>query len=88
MTAPVLTLLVAGSLQLSCPSARQEDLIQIVYEMTQTIEVLAPERLAAEKPPAVSSLAYTFDGRAAVALPASPLLVTYDWRSPVFFDLP
>ena len=86
--APVLTLLVAGSIQLACDSPRQADLARLVIEITQAVDLAAPVAVDAEAAPTVRDLAYYFDDLSPVALPSVPLIVTYDWRSPVVFDLP
>jgi hypothetical protein len=88
MAAPVLTLLVAGSIQISCDSPRQADLARIVYAIARTVPVLPGEPSDAEAAPTVRDVAYRFDLLAPVPAPAAPLLVTYDWRSPVVFDVP
>ncbi len=88
MAAPVLTLLMAGSIQIACESPRQADLARIVLEITEAIDVAAPLRIEAEPGPTVRDIAYYFDDLRPAALPAVPILVTYDWRSPVVFDLP
>lgn len=88
MATPMLTLLMAGSIQVACDSPLQADLARIVFEITQAIEVRSPLRLIAEPGPTVRDIPYYFDDLAPIAAPAVPLLVTYDWRSPVIFDLP
>ncbi len=88
MGASLLTLLAAGSFQLACESPRRADLARLVLEITQAVEVL-PSRPAAPDPaPTVRDIPFYFDDLAPRAAPAAPLIVTYDWRSPVVFDLP
>jgi hypothetical protein len=88
MAAPMLTLLVAGSIQISCDSPRQADLARIVSGIARTVPVLPGERPDAEAAPTVRDVAYHLDLLAPVPVPAAPLQVTYDWRSPVVFDVP
>ena len=88
MTAPVLTLLMAGSIQMACETPRQADLARIVFEITQALPVLAPDAPVAESEVTVRDVAYYYDDFVPQAAPSVPLLVTYDWRSPVVFDLP
>ena len=88
MTAPVLTLLMAGSIQIACETPRQADLARIVFEITEAIQVAAPLAIDVEVGPTVRDLPYYYDDLRPAAVPAVPLLVTYDWRSPVVFDLP
>lgn len=88
MLHPVLTLLVASSIQLVSDTPVRTDLVQIALEITQAVEV--PGRLvpAAEQVPSVCDIPYYYDDLRPLAAPESPVLITYDWRSPVIFDLP
>jgi hypothetical protein len=88
MLHPVLTLLVASSIQLASESPLKTDLAQIAFELTQAVE--APGHLVPQADPAwsVCDIPFYFDDFRPVAAPATPILVTYDWRSPVIFDLP
>jgi hypothetical protein len=84
----MLTLLMAGSIQIACESPLQADLARIVFEITEAIQVSAPLPIEAEAGPTVRDIPFYYDDLRPTALPVVPLIVTYDWRSPVVFDLP
>lgn len=88
MVSPVLTLLVASSLQWASGSARTPDLTQLAIEITEAVQAAGTELPAAADEPTVCQIEYYFDDLAPRAAPRVPFLVTYDWRSPVVFDLP
>jgi len=89
MVNPVLTLLVAGSVQLWAETPRQADLARIVVEITQGVELArVPAPVAAERELTVCDIPYYYDAFLPAAAPETAPLITYDWRSPVFFDVP
>ena len=89
MLHPVLTLLVAGSIQMASESPRQVDLAQIVFQITQAVEDSRPLVVdPGEVEPTVCDVPFYYSDFTPLAAPAVATLVTYDWRSPVIFDLP
>jgi hypothetical protein len=88
MTAPFLTLLVAGSLQWAPETPGRADFERVALEIAQAVEIGLPVSLEAEPAPSVADVPFYYDRLMSAVEPASPLLVTYDWRSPVVFDLP
>jgi hypothetical protein len=88
MTAPFLTLLVAGSLQWAPPAAGRADFERLAFEIAQASEFGVPVTVDQEAPASVADVPFYYDRVMPAAEPAMPLLVTYDWRSPVVFDLP
>jgi len=88
MLHPVLTLLVASSIQLASESPLKADLAQIAFELIQAAELPGDPVPEAEASWSVCDIPYYFDDLRPLAAPATPTLVTYDWRSPVIFDLP
>ena len=88
MTAPLLSLLVAGSLQWAPPSAARADFERMAIEIAQAVEINLPAPFELHVPATVADVPFYYDRLMAAAEPAAPLLVTYDWRSPVVFDLP
>jgi len=73
---PVLTLLVAGSIHAGADFRAPVDLAQIVLEITEAL------------PGSPSTIPYYYSDFTPIAAPAVEPIVTYDWRSPVIFDLP
>jgi hypothetical protein len=88
MTAPLLSLLVAGSLQWAPPSAARADFERMAIEIAQAVEINLPAPFELHVPATVADVPFYYDRLMPAAEPAAPLLVTYDWRSPVVFDLP
>ena len=88
MLHPVLTLLVAGSLQWQAEAPQPVDLAAIVVQIMQTAKLPAVPSQEAEAAPTVCDVRYYYDVLAPARVPAVPILVTYDWRSPIIFDLP
>lgn len=88
MASPILTLVMAGSLQWASEPTRVSDLTQLAIEITGAVPAAGVEAPAAAPELTVCDLEYYLDGRAPAAAPRVPLLVTYDWRTPVVFDLP
>jgi hypothetical protein len=88
MLHPVLTLLVASSVHMAAESPRQADFAQIVFEITLTVEQTRPEIPLGEPEPTVCDIPFYYSDFTPVAAPQVAPLVTYDWRSPVIFDLP
>jgi hypothetical protein len=86
MTAPLLTLLVAGSLQWA-PETRA-DFERVAIEIAQAVEIGVASPMELDLPATVADVPFYYDRLMAAAEPAAPLIVTYDWRSPVVFDLP
>ena len=88
MTAPFLTLLVAGSLQWAPESPARADFERVAIEIAQAMEFGLPASVELDPPATVADVPFYYDRLMPAAEPAAPLLVTYDWRSPVVFDLP
>jgi hypothetical protein len=88
MLQPVLTILVASSIHFAAESPRQADLAQIVYEITQAVESVRPVVDEGEAEPTVCDIPFYYSDFTPLAAPEVAPLVTYDWRSPVIFDLP
>src|SRR5205085_2298553 len=88
MLHPVLTILVAGSFHLAAESPRTADLAQIVYEITQVVATARPIVPEGEAEPTVCDIPFYYSDFTPLAAPEVAPLVTYDWRSPVIFDLP
>lgn len=86
MMPPVISLLVAGSVQFATEVRAPEDLVLTVVEAVHAVrggsfDAAAP---APEAPAAASR-----DLPESVPVPAARApRITYDWRSPVFFDVP
>jgi hypothetical protein len=85
---PVLTLLVASSIQLSDDAPRPVDFTQIFLTVTQAFETAhstqAPEAMVLT----VRDIPFYYRLLSPVPVPVGVPSITYDWRSPVFFDLP
>ncbi len=85
---PILTLLVASSLQVQADAPRPADFTQILIEITQAIETVRPRPVPAPAALTVCDVPFYYRLLAPVPVPAVAPRVTYDWRSPVIFDLP
>jgi len=88
MLHPVLTLLVAGSFHLSAEAPQQADLAQIVYEITLAVEQARPDPVTGEPQATVCDVPYYYSDFTPIPAPVLEPVITYDWRSPVIFDLP
>lgn len=85
---PVLTLLVAGSIHVGTEIKAPADLAQIVLEITEAMPDGTPTLIELEAAPTVVDVPYYYSDFTPLAAPVVATLVTYDWRSPVFFDVP
>jgi hypothetical protein len=85
---PVLTLLVAGSIHAGADFRAPADLAQIVYEITEALPGSTTPLLVAEAETTVVDVPHYYSDFTPVAAPDTAPLITYDWRSPVFFDVP
>jgi hypothetical protein len=85
---PVLSLLVAGTIHVGADLRAPADLAQIVLEITAALPGAATPLLQAEAEPTVIDVPYYYSDFMPIAAPAVEPIVTYDWRSPVIFDLP
>jgi len=85
---PVLTLLVAGSIQAGAALRAPQDLAQIVLEITEALPGSPTTLLEREASPTVADVPYYYSDFMPIAAPAVEPIITYDWRSPVIFDLP
>jgi hypothetical protein len=85
---PVLTLLVAGSIHVGTEIKAPSDLAQIVLEITEALPNGTTTILESEAAPTVADVPYYYSDFTPVAAPEVATIVTYDWRSPVIFDLP
>ena len=88
MIHPVLTILIASSVHLSAESPRASDFAQIVLEVTQAVETAAPLRAFGEPEATVCDVPFYYSDFTPLRAPQAVLRITYDWRSPVIFDLP
>jgi hypothetical protein len=84
MLHPVLTLLVASSFQAGADFSVPAEIAQIVVEITLTM----PATLEIGEVLTIRDVPFYYDDFTPAAVPVVPLVVTYDWRSPVIFDLP
>lgn len=85
---PVLSLLVAGSIHAGSGITEPSDLVQIVLEITEALPGSPGSILRAETVPTIVDVPYYYSDFTPVAAPAVETVITYDWRSPVIFDLP
>jgi hypothetical protein len=85
---PVLTLLVAGSIQYGAELKAPQDLAQIVLEITEALPGSPTTILEREASPTIVDVPYYYSDFTPVAAPAVEFIVTYDWRSPVILDVP
>ena len=60
----------------------------IVLEITEAIPGAAVQLLEVEGAPTVVDVPYYYSDFTPLAAPEVATIVTYDWRSPVIFDLP
>ena len=85
---PVLTLLIAGSIHAGADFKARADIAQIVLEITEALPGSATPLLTAEAGPTVVDVPYYYSDFTPVAVRQTAPIITYDWRSPVFFDVP
>lgn len=85
---PVLSLLVAGTIHVGADLKAPADLAQIVLEITEALPGGTIPLLETEAEPTVIDVPYYYSDFTPIAAPAVEPIVTYDWRSPVIFDLP
>lgn len=85
---PVLTLLVAGSIHAGADFKAPTDVAQIVLELTESLPGSVTPLLVAEGKPTVVDVPYYYSDFTPVAVRESAPIITYDWRSPVFRDVP
>ena len=87
MLNPLLGLFLAAAAQApgESPDYARVVALEIVVQAVQSAD-LAP--VAVDDAPDVRHVCFYFDDFRPAAAPAAPLIVTYDWRSPVVFDLP
>jgi hypothetical protein len=85
---PVLTLLVAGSIHAGADFKAPMDVAQIVFELTEALPGSVTPLLTAEAGPTVVDVPYYYSDFTPVAVRDTAPVITYDWRSPVFFDVP
>lgn len=85
---PVLTLLVAGSIHVGADLKAPADLAQIVLEITEALPGGSTTVLETAAEPTIVDVPYYYSDLTPIAAPAVEPIITYDWRSPVIFDLP
>jgi hypothetical protein len=85
---PVLTLLVAGTIHVGADLKAPADLAQIVLEITEALPGGTSSLIEIEAEPTVVDVPYYYSDFTPIAAPAVAQIITYDWRSPVIFDLP
>lgn len=89
MVHPLLSILVAASVQCPADAPRHQDLDQIIQAITQAAEVLVPDSTSpGDAELTVRDIPYYYCDYTPLAVPETAPIVTYDWRSPVIFDLP
>ena len=88
MLHPVLTILVAGSFHLAADSPRQAEFAQIVHDITIAVGQSRPETFEGIPEPTVCDVPFYYSDFSPFAVPDPAPIITYDWRSPVIFDLP
>lgn len=85
---PVLSLLVAGSIHVGAELKAPSDLAQIVLEITEALPGSSTPLIETEAAPTVVDVPYYYSDFTPIAAPVVARLITYDWRSPVFRDVP
>ena len=85
---PVLTLLVAGSIHAGADFNAPADVAQIVLDITEALPGSVTPLLIGEAGPTVADVPYYYSDFTPTPVRNTPPLITYDWRSPVFFDVP
>jgi hypothetical protein len=85
---PVLTLLVAGSIHVGADIKAPADFAQLVLEITEALPGGSSTFLETEAAPTVADVPYYYSDFTPIAAPEVARIITYDWRSPVIFDLP
>lgn len=85
---PVLTLLVAGSIHAGADFKAPADVAQIVLELTEALPGSVTPLLVAEGKPTVVDVPYYYSDFTPVPVRETAPIITYDWRSPVFRDVP
>ena len=89
MVHPLLSILVAASVHCPAEAPRQRDLVLIIDALVQGAEVMVPDAVPPGDPePTVRDIPYYYCDYTPFAVPEAAPIVTYDWRSPVIFDLP
>jgi hypothetical protein len=85
---PVLSLLVAGSIHVGVDFKAPADLAQIVLEITEALPGVGTPIVETQAEPTLIDVPYYYSDFTPIAAPAVARIITYDWRSPVIFDLP
>ena len=85
---PVLTLLVAGSIHVGTELKAPSDLAQIVLEITEALPDATAPLIQIEAAPTVVDVPYYYSDFTPVPVRETAPIITYDWRSPVFRDVP
>jgi len=85
---PVLSLLVAGTIHVGADLKAPADLAQIVLEITEALPGAGTSLIDTAAEPTVIDVPYYYSDFTPIAAPAVAQIITYDWRSPVIFDLP
>jgi hypothetical protein len=85
---PVLTLLIAGSIHAGADLRAPSDVAQIVLEITEALPVSVTPLLRGDPGPTVVDVPYYYCDFTPVTVRETAPVITYDWRSPVFFDVP
>jgi len=85
---PVLTLLVAGSMHAGADFKAPQDFAQIVLDITEALPGSPSTILETDASPTVVDVPYYYSDFTPIAAPEVAPIITYDWRSPVIFDLP
>lgn len=85
---PVLTLLVAGSIHVGADFKAPTDVAQIVYELTEALPGSGAPLIVAQAEVTVIDVPYYYSDFTPVPVRETAPIITYDWRSPVFRDVP
>ena len=88
MLQPVLAILVEGSFPLAADSPRAAEFSQIVHEITLAVNPPQAPSIEGVPEPTVCDVPFYYSDFTPIAAPEVAPIVTYDWRSPVVFDLP
>ena len=89
MIDPVLTLLVASALPWTPEFPRSPELGATLVEVVRVLRSSGSQSGASvEAEPTVCDVPFYYSDFTPVPVRPWALLITYDWRSPVFFDVP
>lgn len=88
MMHPLLTLAALAAIQVRAEPVQAADFVTIVADLAETSGIPVEEPLPADEELTVRDVRYYYDDFHPFRIPAAPVVVTYDWRSPVILDRP